>query len=81
MTLVRKGKLAKEIGIPWPTVKYYTKVGLFPVTQRTPNGQHLYHLEVIRQRFGRIKELKRQRRTIEEICDLLKMETIVHNAA
>ena len=78
--LVRKGRLAKELNISWPTAKYYTSVGLFPISQRTPHGQHLYDLELMRERFARIKQLKRQRRTIEEIHDLLKLETIVHNA-
>ncbi len=79
-TLVRKGQLAKALNISWPTAKYYTKVGLFPITERTPNGQHLYNLPEIRDRFERIKELKRQRHTIDEILDLLKIETIVSQA-
>ncbi|MBI4431279.1 MAG: MerR family transcriptional regulator [Candidatus Omnitrophica bacterium] len=80
VVFVRKGQLAKTLNIPWPTVKYYTKVGLFPIARKTPNGQHLYHLEEIRERYERVKDLKRQRHTIEEIMDLLKMETIVSQA-
>ena len=78
--LVRKGALAKELSIPWPTVKYYTKVGLFPIAQRTQNGQHLYDLEGTRERYKKIKELKRRRQTIEEIIDHLKLESIVLQA-
>ena len=79
-TFVRKGQLAKTLNIPWPTVKYYTKVGLFPIAQKTPNGQHLYNLEEIRKKYERVKQLKRQRHTIEEMLDLMKMETIVAQA-
>jgi len=75
--LVRKGQLAKELNLSWPTVKYYSKVGLFPMAAKTPNGQHLYNLAIIRERYGRIRELKRKRHTINEIRDLLKMEAIV----
>lgn len=77
---VRKGQLAKTLNVPWPTVKYYTKVGLFPIAQKTPNGQHLFDLNETRERYERIKSLKRQRHTIEEILDLLKIETIVSQA-
>ena len=81
MTLIRKGQLAKELNIHWPTVKYYTAVGLFPVAGRTPNGQHLYHLPLIREKYERIKTLKRQRLTIGEIIDRLKMESIVQETS
>ena len=78
--LVRKGHLAKELNLPWPTVKYYTKVGLFRIADRTPHGQHLYDLEITRERIERIRGLKAKRLTIEEIIDRLKLEAIVQHA-
>ena len=64
---VRRGRLAKALGIPAPTIKYYTALGLFPVPGKTPRGQYLYDLEDIRRRYAAIKKLKEKRFTIPEI--------------
>ena len=71
---VRRGKLAKQLGIPVPTVTYYTALGFFPVPQKTAHGQHLYDLEDIRQRYAQIKELKEKRLTMQEIKNHFAME-------
>lgn len=68
----RRGEIAKILGIPSPTVKFYTTQGLFSVKKRTPYGQYLYDLEEIRRMYFLIKELKDKRLTIEEIKTQLK---------
>ena len=73
---VRRGQLAKELGIPIPTVKYYTILGFFPVPKKTEHGQHLYDLQDIRVRYTHIKELKEKRLTMQEIKDHLAMEIV-----
>ncbi len=74
---MRRGDLAKELGITVPTVKYYTSFGLFPVQKRTPHGQFLYDPENIRRRFLRIRELKEKRLTMQEIKDRLQIENLI----
>ena len=76
---VRRGKLAQALGIPTPTVKYYTAMGFFPVPKKTTYGQHLYDLEDIRQRYACIKELKEKRLTVQEIKDRLAGELMMRN--
>ena len=68
-TWVRRGKLAEALGIPASTIKYYTALGLFLVSKKTPRGQYLYNLDDIRQRYAAIKELKDKRFTIQEIIE------------
>ncbi len=74
---LRRGQLAKALGIPMPTVKYYTALGLFPVQKKTDHGQYLYHLGEMRQRFERIQDMKQKRLTIQEIRDRLKIELML----
>ncbi len=75
---LRRGALAKALGITTPTVKYYTTLGLFPVHKRTDHGQYLYDEDEIRGRFHRIREFKEKRLTIEEIKDRLKIEVLIN---
>lgn len=77
--LLRRGEFAKALGIPDPTVKYYTRLGLFSVKNKTRFGQFLYDLEPMKQRYARIKELKAKRLTIEEIKDRLKMDVLIED--
>lgn len=74
---IRRGQLAKALGIPTPTVKYYTALGLFPVQKKTDHGQYLYNLDEIRRRFDRIQEMKMKRLTIQEIQDRFKIELVL----
>lgn len=74
---VRRGRLAKILGIPTPTVKYYTTLGLFPVAKKTTHGQYLYKTDEIRARYSKILELKQKRFTIQEIQDRFKMDFVL----
>lgn len=76
---LRRGELAKQLGITTPTVKYYTTLGLFPVQKRTHHGQYLYDIEEIKPRYFRIRELKEKRLTIQEIKDRLKIEVLMRD--
>ena len=75
-TPVRRGKLAKKLGIPEPTVKYYTEIGLFEPSGKTPHGHLLYDQTQMESRYLRIKELKKKRLTIKEILDRLLIERV-----
>ncbi len=74
---VRRGKLAKILGIPTPTVKYYTSLGLFPVGKKTMHGQYLYEVHTIQGRYTKIQEMKQKRFTIQEIRDRFQMEFVL----
>ncbi len=64
------------LAIPEPTVKYYTEVGLFEPSSKTPNGHLLYDPSQMRARYERIKELKKKRHTIQEILDRFLIEKV-----
>ena len=76
-TFLRRGEIAKQLKIPSPTVKYYTALGIFPVGKKTDHGQYLYDLDQIRELYGRIKEFKEKRLTIQEIKDRLQVEVLM----
>ena len=78
-TWIRRGQLAKALGLPTPTVKYYTAFGLFPVQKKTDHGQYLYDLEEIRPLYFRIRELKEKRLTIQEIKDRMRIEVLIRD--
>ncbi|MFC1668109.1 MerR family transcriptional regulator [Chlamydiota bacterium] len=75
-TLLRRGSLAKELHLPWPTVKYYQEQGLFPIAKRTPHGHNLYDINKIKEVFQSIKALKQQRLTIDEIKNRLIIKNL-----
>ena len=74
--LIRRGKLATMLKVPWPTVKYYQEIGLFQVAGLTPNGQNLFNLDETRNTYSLIKSLKKRRLTIEEIKNRIIIETL-----
>ncbi|MDP3979819.1 MAG: MerR family transcriptional regulator [Chlamydiota bacterium] len=75
--LIRRGELAKQLRLSWPTVKYYTELGLLVPAKRTPHGQFLYNIEECQERFTVIQSLKMKRFTLSEIKDRLLIEKIV----
>ncbi len=76
LQLMRRGKLAKYLEIPDPTVKYYTEVGLFEPAGKTPHGHLLYDPQAMQGRYARIKELKKKRLTIQEILDRFLIDKV-----
>ncbi|MCP3764782.1 MerR family transcriptional regulator [Domibacillus sp. A3M-37] len=67
--LLRIGQLAKLSGLSSRTIDYYTQCGLLPV-QRSSANYRLYPEDVL-QTLERIKLLKKQRMSIEEIKRVL----------
>jgi len=63
---VRKGDLARSLGVSIPTISYYTKLGLFKTAGKTEGG-FLYDIEKIRERLERIEQLKKQGFTLKQI--------------
>lgn len=74
--LIRRGELARQLKVSWPTVKYYTEMGLFQPSKRTPHGQFLYDLDKIKSRYERVQSLKLQRFSISEIKERLMLERL-----
>ncbi|WP_420887385.1 MerR family transcriptional regulator [Candidatus Paracaedibacter symbiosus] len=70
-TLLKIGELAKAVGETIVTIRYWTKEGLLDVAKITESGYHLYEIGMI-QRCEYIKQLKKDRLTIEEIRKKLK---------
>ena len=64
---VRIGALAKELGIPHSTIRFYTSHGFFRINGITKGGQWLYNLAETKKRLKQIQRLKERRRTLEEI--------------
>ena len=73
---MRRGKLAQLLGVPEPTVKYYTEVGLFEPTGKTLHGHLLYDPTEMQRRYTRIREWKKKRLTIQEILDRFMIEKV-----
>lgn len=64
------------LGIPDPTVKFYTQVGLFEPASKTLHGHLLYDAQDMQQRYVRIRELKKKRLTIQEILERFLIEKV-----
>lgn len=64
--LLKIGELAKAVQETVPTIRYWTKEGLLEIADITPSGYQLYDQAMI-ERVQIIKELKKQRYTLEEI--------------
>lgn len=72
--LVKRKDICRLLGISPSKVNFYTAQGLFPLVGRTEGGYGLYDADVIRARFRRITELKRDRLTISEIRSRISEE-------
>lgn len=73
--MMRIGELAKNSGVSTRTIDYYTNVGLL-AAQRSESNYRLYPVSAV-QTIERIQLLKKQRRTISEIKEILnRQETI-----
>lgn len=68
--LLKIGELAKAAGETVPTIRYWTKEGLLEVAAVTESGYQLYAPDMV-QRCERIKQLKGERHTLQEIKHLL----------
>lgn len=68
--LLKIGELAKATGQTVPTIRFWTKQGLLEVAEVTDSGYQLYAADMV-QRCEQIKQLKSERRTLEEIKQML----------
>lgn len=66
--LLKMGELARLAGESVPTIRYWVKMGLLPVTGETKGGYQLFTLELVK-RVDKIRELQREKRlSLEEIA-------------
>ena len=67
---LRIGELSKQSGESAPTIRYWTKLGLLDVADKTDGGYQLYSPAMIH-RIERIRDLQKQRYTLSEIASML----------
>lgn len=68
----RIGGVTKLLGISADTLRYYEKIGLLPVINRTVSGIRVYHeRDLSRLRF--IRRAQKMKFSLKEIAELLKM--------
>lgn len=66
------GELAKKLGLPISTLRYYTQIGLLPVIAETQGGYRLYDYKVAAQRIGQIQKMVGNRPTLKQTKELLE---------
>lgn len=72
MRSYRIGGVTKLLGISADTLRYYEKIGLLPVINRTVSGIRVYHdRDHSRLRF--IRRAQKMKFSLKEIAELLKM--------
>ncbi|MDE5054149.1 MerR family transcriptional regulator (plasmid) [Niallia taxi] len=69
---MRIGKVAELSGLSSRTIDYYTQIGLLEV-QRSSSNYRLYPVDVL-ETLKRIKILKQQRMSMEEIKEVLQSD-------
>jgi Hg(II)-responsive transcriptional regulator len=72
MTDLRIGEVAKAVGVPVQTVRYYERRGLCPPEGRTPSGYRRY-TEATVARLSFIRHAKELGFTLREIGELLDL--------
>jgi len=70
--LLRIGELSKQANLSPRTIDYYTSIGLIEPTMRSEYNYRLYNLETL-DRLERIETLKKDKYTLDEIRELLKL--------
>lgn len=72
MTHLTIGKLAKAIGTGVETIRYYERLSLLPLPDRTPSGYRVYEpCAIDRLRF--IKQAQELGFTLAEVKDLIRL--------
>jgi len=70
MSQLTVSKLAEQVGTSADTVRYYERIGLLPVTERSPSGYRLYGDEAV-ERLRFIKRAQRFGLRLDAIAELL----------
>ncbi len=65
------GELAKKLGIPVSTIRYYTEIGLLEVVAEMQGGYRLYELNDARKRVSQIRQVNSPRPTLKETKEIL----------
>lgn len=68
------GELVRLTDTRYSTLKYYTEEGMLPFQQAEENLTRRYKREESVRRIGRIKDLRRQGKSIQQIKVLLAQE-------
>lgn len=66
------GELAKKLGVPVTTVRYYTEIGLLPIIAETAGGYRLYDQQEAGMRMSLIKQMNGSRPTLQETKALIE---------
>jgi len=72
MDFVKMSELAELTGLRYSTIKFYADIGLLPYEQKGERLAKYYPVKEATQRLQRIAELKKKRKTIEEIKKYFK---------
>jgi len=72
MKLLTRGKLAKQSGVNFATVRYYEKLGLLPEPARSNAGYRMFSNESIK-RIRFIKQAQELGFSLKEIKELLEL--------
>lgn len=59
--------MARSLGVPVSTLKFYTQEGLFRIVGTTEGGMTLYDLKDVMRRYSTIEKLKKQGKSLSEI--------------
>ena len=66
------GELARKLGVPVTTIRYYTNIGLLPVVAEMPSGYRLYDQTMAMNRFYQIWEMNGSRPTLRETKEVIE---------
>jgi len=64
---MRRSDVARNLGIPVSTLKFYTQEGLFRIAGTTEGGMTLYDLKDVIKRYSTIEKLRREGKSLAEI--------------
>ena len=66
------GELAKKLGVPVTTIRYYTDIGLLPVIAETQGGYRLYDEDQAFQRSSLARQMNYSRPTLKETKEMIE---------
>lgn len=70
---LRRSDVARNLGLPVSTLKFYTQEGLFKVSGTTEGGMTLYDLQEVANRYNEIERLKKEGKSLAEIKEILSL--------
>ncbi len=70
--LLKIGEMAKLAGVLPSTIRYYTEIGLVEPAGTTPGGQRLYDKEDTLSRVRMIKNIEKQRLSLQKIKEIIE---------